>query len=72
MASVSISLTYYAHFEGDVHDFEQLLNAKPDQRIECRCGAVLELRGDKAVNSRLTRDWKINHTGPGHEQKAAQ
>ena len=65
----SMSLTYYAHFEGDTKELENLLGSRADVRIDCSCGAVLELRGDKAVNSRLAREWRTNHSGPGHQQR---
>jgi hypothetical protein len=63
---MSTSLTYFAHFEGDMKGFEKLLGAAPDVRIECSCGPELELRGDKAVHSKLARDWRTNHSGAGH------
>jgi hypothetical protein len=66
---MSKSLTYFAHYEGDMIDFGKMLGSSPDIRIECSCGAVLELRGTRAVHSKLARDWRTNHSGPGHEQK---
>lgn len=65
------SLTYFAHFEGDWDDFERLLGAPAELRIECTCGAVLELRGQKAIESDLAIDWTQLHTGEDHKQRRA-
>lgn len=50
-------------------DLERLLGAPADLRIECTCGAVLELRGRQAIASDLAIDWTNAHTGDGHKQR---